>query len=653
MNRLAHERSPYLRKAALQKVEWHPWSEEAFEKARREDKPVFLSTGAVWCHWCHVMARECFENDEIAEVMNRGFVNIKLDRDERPDIDRAYQQAVASMGRGSGWPLSVFLTSDKKPFFGGTYFPPSDVQGRPGFRKILDAVIEFYRTRPGEVMSFAAKVVAAMKSDDFNPEGISEALLDEAEKKILSVLDSRNGGFGDAPKFPMPAALEFLMRLAVRGHHAAADGAFLTLNAMARGGIQDHLGGGFHRYSVDEAWLVPHFEKMADDNAGLLQNYIQGYALFGDERMETVARGILHFTREELSDPSAGFFASQDADTGVDEGGYFTWTAREMRRLLNAEEYEVVGLHLFHPHGALPHDPEKNVLAVRMEPSMIAEETGKSRETVQNLIDTAKLKLLTARQKRVSPFVDTTLYTSLNGMMISAYLHAFMAFRDPGLRELGLKGIERVLRDRFDGTRLSHSPGVPALLDDYVHLADALVTAYEASADQFYLKRAEDLMKECKCIFFDAVAGGYFDTGVEVLGNRSKTIQDIPHPSANSLAITLLLKLASMTGNPDYRREAEQALMLFAGTARSMGVHAGSYFCSLDAFYHMITLKIEADPESELAHAARFRAVASRSAIVYGAGNGRIIPCSANGCYAPLSDKAQLDAFFKHRASSV
>ncbi len=652
MNRLSNERSPYLKKAASQKVEWHPWSEEAFEKAGREEKPVFLSTGAVWCHWCHVMARECFESDEIAEVMNRNFVNIKLDRDERPDIDRVYQQAVASMGGGSGWPLSVFLTADKKPFFGGTYFPPSDAQGRPGFRKILAAVLDFYRTRPGEVMSFAEKVADAIKPDDFTPEGISEALLDEAENKILSILDTRNGGFGDAPKFPMSATLEFLMRLAARGHRAAADGARLTLFAMARGGIQDHLGGGFHRYSVDDAWLVPHFEKMADDNAGLLQNYIQGYALFGNERMKTVARDILRFTREQLSDPSGGFFASQDADTGADEGGYFTWTAREMRQVLNAEEYEVISLHLFHPHGSLPHDPQRNVLAVRMEPSTIAEQTGKSREAVQNLIETAKLKLLKARQKRARPFVDTTLYTSLNGMMISACLRGFMAFRDPALRELGLKGLERVFQDCFDGNGLSHAPGVPALLDDYVHLLDALITAYEASATQLYLSRAEDLMKECRRVLFDATEGGYFDTGTEVLGIRSKRIQDVPHPAANSLAITLQLKLASIKGNSDYRREAEQELMLFAGTARSLGVHAGSYFCSLDSFYHMLTFRVEAEPESELAQAARIRAVASRSAIVYGEEKGRIIPCTPNACYEPLFDEAGLDDFLRNRVCS-
>ena len=450
MNRLANEKSAYLQHAAHQKIDWHPWSEEAFELARHEDKPVFLSTGAVWCHWCHVMAKESFEDEETARILNEHFIAIKLDRDERPDIDRRYQQAVAAMGSGGGWPLSVFLTPDKRPFYGGTYFPPKDLQGRPGFKNVLRSVSSFYKTKREEINNYSQRVMEAIKPEALYPSDLGEAMIDEAEKAMLALSDTRNGGFGNAPKFPMPGALEFLIRRAARnGGSSAGDAARRTLVAMAAGGFHDHLGGGFHRYSVDEAWRIPHFEKMADDNAGLLRNYVDGYAVFGDVRFLDVARGILAFTREVLSDPRGGFFASQDADvTPDDEGGYFIWTEDEFRKALDPEEYALLSSYLLHEQGSMHHDPAKKVLFTTRSIEEIATGLGKNVQDMDRIIQAGQKKLLNARQKRETPFIDKTLYTSLNGMLISAYFHAFAVLGDEEVREFAVKSLERVLAER-------------------------------------------------------------------------------------------------------------------------------------------------------------------------------------------------------------
>jgi uncharacterized protein YyaL (SSP411 family) len=644
MNRLANEKSAYLKHAAHQKVDWYSWSDEAFERARREDKPVFLSTGAVWCHWCHVMAKESFEDDETAGFLNGLFISVKLDRDERPDIDRRYQQAVAAMGSGGGWPLSVFLTPEKEPFFGGTYFPPEDIHGRPGFKKVLKAVSDFYKTKRGEAGEYARKVMEALKHEALSMGDINEPLLAEAERAMLSLVDHENGGFGIAPKFPMPGAVEFFLRRSVKSaDRSSGHAAHRILEAMAGGGFHDQLGGGFHRYSVDAAWIVPHFEKMADDNAGLLKNYIDGYAMFGDERFRDVAMGIITFTREVLSDPTGGFYASQDADvTPDDEGGHFTWTEEEFRDVLDPEEYAVLAAFLLHDSGRMHHAPEKNVLYAPRPLQEIAKSLGKNVDDLQRLIQSGKKKLLAARTRREAPFIDTTRYASLNGMLISAYFHAFAVLGDESIREFGVKSLERILRERLVNGRLTHTEDVPAVLDDYVNLIDALIAAYEATAEQRYLQQADELMTVCLQKFYDAGEGGFFDTEEEVLGTRLKRIEDVPHPSANAVAIMVLLKLFLLTGKDGYRRSAEQTLRIFAGVAREMNVHAGSYFCALEALFRMLKLTVEAAPEGGLAKAARALAGQTYTAIVYGEDHGRVIPCKQNVCHEPLMDPARL-----------
>ncbi|HUI68130.1 MAG TPA: thioredoxin domain-containing protein [Nitrospirota bacterium] len=646
MNRLANEKSAYLHHAAYQKVDWYPWSEEAFDRARREDKPLFLSTGAVWCHWCHVMARQCFENDDIVDIMNELFINIKLDRDERPDIDRRYQQAVAAMGAGSGWPLSVFLTPDKKPFFGGTYFPPEDMQGRPGFKNVLSAVSNFYKTKRGDVAAYSSQVMDILKPEVLIPDDLHKSSLDEAVKGILSHFDSQHGGFGTSPKFPMPGALEFLLRrYSVIQDKAIGDAVRRTLDAMARGGFHDQIGGGFHRYSVDEAWIVPHFEKMADDNAWLLRNYIDAYAVFGDERFKDVARGIIDFTRDVLSDPLGGFHASQDADVAPDdEGGYFTWTDDEFKKVLTDEEYAVLTLHLFHERGNMHHNPSKKVLAVAQVPEEIAANLGKSVAEVSEAIRRGKEKLLRERSVRKAPFVDRTLYTSLNGMLITSYLQAYRLLGDPSLKDFALLSLNRILRDRLMGNTVYHSEGVTAVLDDIIYLIEALIAAYEGTGMRIHLDRADALMTECMERFGDD-GGGFFDTEGEVLGTRLRRVEDIPHPSANAIAVILLLKLFRMTGKESFRIASEKTLKIFSRDAREMGIHAGTYFCALDAYFSMLILTVEADPESDLCRAARALS-GPYSTILYGADKGRVIPCINETCYEPITDPARLKDFF-------
>jgi uncharacterized protein YyaL (SSP411 family) len=646
VNRLANAKSAYLYHAAYQKVDWYPWSEEAFDRARREDKPLFLSTGAVWCHWCHVMAKQCFENDDIVNIMNELFINIKLDRDERPDIDRRYQQAVAAMGAGSGWPLSVFLTPDKKPFFGGTYFPPEDMQGRPGFKNVLGAVSNFYKTKRGDVAVYSSQVMDTLQAEVLLPDDLKKSFLDEAVKDILSHFDSQHGGFGTSPKFPMPGALEFLLRrFSVIRDTATGDAVRKTLDAMARGGFHDQIGGGFHRYSVDEAWIVPHFEKMADDNAWLLRNYIDAYAVFGDERFKDVARGIIAFTRDVLSDDGGGFHASQDADvTPDDEGGYFTWTDDDFKKVLTDEEYAVLTLHLLHERGYMHHDPSKKVLAVAHVPEDIAAKLGRPFVDVSEMIQCGKEKLLRERSARKAPFVDKTLYTSLNGMLITSYLQAYRLLGDPSLKDFALLSLDRILRDRLLGNTVYHSEGVPAVLDDIIYLIEALIAAYEATGMRSHLDHADALMTECMERFGDE-GGGFFDTEGEVLGTRLRRIEDIPHPSANAIAVTLLLKLFRLTGKESYRIASEKALKIFCRAAREMGIHAGTYFYALDAYFSMLILTVEADPGSDLSRAARALS-GPFSTILYGSDNGRVIPCINETCFEPIYDPARLKDFF-------
>jgi uncharacterized protein YyaL (SSP411 family) len=649
MNRLSQEKSPYLKHAAGQLIDWYPWCEEAFERAAKEDKPVFLSTGAVWCHWCHVMAKESFADEVIAGILNENFVSVKLDRDERPDIDKRYQRAVSAMGNGSGWPLSVFLTPQKKPFFGGTYFPPEDRQGRPGFGKVLKAVSEFYKTRRGEIDGYAERLLVALKGESSSFGEIDKALLDHAESSMLSAFDPEHGGFGTAPKFPAPGAIEFFMnRYYFSREETVGYAVRKTLEAMARGGFHDQLGGGFHRYSTDEAWIIPHFEKMADDNAWLLRNYSCAYAIFGSEYFKSVAEGIIRFSRDVLSDPEGGFYASQDADvTPDDEGGYFTWQDEDLNNLLSEEEYRVMKMLYFSDRGSMHHDESKKVLFIAMEPEDIAAVTGFELGKVLEIIGSARGKMLRERNARTEPFIDKTLYSGLNGMFISAYLAAYRVLGDPKVKDFALKSLERIWNGCISDGELLHSVGVKGLLDDYVYIMTAMIDAYEVEAEPVYLRHAEKIAGLCIKKFWDEGPGGFFDTDEEVLGVRLKAVEDIPHPSANSVGIMQLLRLHFITGEEEYYRRAKEGLKTFAGSAFDLSIHAGYYFCATDAYFNMIKLTVGTQAESKLA-AAAVNLFRPYKTVVHNAENGCVTPCLASGaCLEPICDAAALRKFLE------
>jgi hypothetical protein len=649
LNRLSAEKSPYLRHAASQEIDWYPWGEEAFEMAEREGKPVFLSSGAAWCHWCHVMAKECFENGEIAKLLNEDFISIKMDRDERPDIDRRYQRAVSAMGSGSGWPLSVFLTPDKKPFFGGTYFPPEDSPGWPGFKRVLETVAELYQSKKSELTEYGRKLLASLKPKPI-PEGrINEFLIQQAVTSIISQFDPQNGGFGSAPKFPMSGTLEFLMNTYfLTGDELAGLAVRKTLESMAKGGICDQIGGGFHRYSVDAAWIIPHFEKMADDNAWLLRNYIDAYSVFGNGFFKDIALGVIHYTRDVLSDPEGGFYASQDADVvPEDEGGYFIWTEEDFRRVLDTEEYKILSAHLLNDRGSMDHDEAKKVLFVSMDAREIAERMGMGEKMVSATIELGKRKLIEERNRRATPFIDRTFYTSLNGMLISAYLRAFRVLGDREIKDVALLSLERIMRNHFTHDELFHTEGVKAVLDDYIYLTDALITAYEVTGTLLYLQQAERLMELCLNRFRDEEEGGFFDTESEIIGMRLRGVEDVPHPSANSLGIILLLKLSLMTGKETYRRHAEKSLKSFSYAAKNPDIQYGYYFCAVDAYFHMLKLTLQVSPASGLTETA-LSSFSPYLSIVYGDDKGDVIPCVRDVCYEPINNPEDLKDFLKN-----
>ncbi len=433
-NSLARASSAYLRSAMHQPIQWHEWGEEAFATAQRENKPVLLDIGAVWCHWCHVMDRESYESAEVAAIINQNFIAVKVDRDERPDVDSRYQLAVSAIAGTGGWPLTVFLTPEGKPFYGGTYFPPVDQWGRPSFRKILLAISEAYRERRDEVLESANQTMQMLSTAegfagrhaDFSPR-----LIGVMVQSALPIFDEKHGGFGGAPKFPHSSAIDLLIDWYTRTREERVLTVITTtLTKMAQGGVYDQLAGGFHRYSVDERWIVPHFEKMAYDNSELLKNYVHGYQLLGHEFYAHVARDIVRWMDEWLSDREhGGFYASQDADISLDDDGdYFTWTVGEAKAVLTGPEFEAASLHFdINEVGEMHHNTAKNVLWVAALPEDIAARTGRPVAEVLDLLASAKTRMYAARLQRPTPFVDKTVYVNWNAMCVSAYLQAAQA----------------------------------------------------------------------------------------------------------------------------------------------------------------------------------------------------------------------------------
>jgi uncharacterized protein YyaL (SSP411 family) len=614
-NSLAHSASPYLRSAAHQPVQWLEWGDAAFERAGSEDKPIFLDIGAVWCHWCHVIDRESYENEEIARLINQHYVPVKVDRDERPDIDARYQMAISALTGQGGWPLTAFLTPDGKPFYGGTYFPPDDRYGRPGMKRVLETIASNYRSRRAEIYASADQIGEALgRAEKYEAAGAAArradiSVVDEIAPDIEAMYDSAHGGFGRAPKFPHPAAVELLLdRYLERGERRWLDIVVSTLEAMGRGGVYDQIGGGFHRYSVDEHWRVPHFEKMSYDNAGLLVNYVHAYKLTRNEFFREIALGILGFVESVLSRAGGGFYASQDADYSLDDDGdYFTWTLDEVKAALSEQEARAASLRYgVESIGEMHHNPAKNVLFIDQPLEAVAARMGLTTAEVESILSRAKSKMLAARALRPTPFVDTSLYAGWNAMMASAFLEAYKVLGLEGARDRALMALDLFLEHGWDVSRgvahvLAEANGTPGpvepmnlgasnltasnydLLDDQVLMATALLDAFEVTGQQRYFDRALDLGQVVLRRFGDESKGGFFDTALDAAGRQGalnvtrKAIQDSPTPAGNSVAAAVLDRLATVADRQEFREQAEKTLNLFSSKAREYGLYAGTY----------------------------------------------------------------------------
>ena len=596
-NQLATEASAYLKSAAHQPVHWLPWSDAAFARARAEHKPILLDIGAVWCHWCHVMDGESYEDPAVAELLNRDFVCVKVDRDERPDVDSRYQRAVQALSGQGGWPLTAFLTPDGEVFFGGTYFPPdNNAYGRPGFRRVLMEIARAFREE-GERVTTNARAIrehVVQTLDEAKPGEVSADLISGAADQMARLFDVRYGGFGSAPKFPHPAALEFLL---ARWHDGKGGLAWQreiiekTLTGMARGGIRDHVGGGFHRYAVDERWIVPHFEKMSYDNSELLRAYLSAYQAFGTPLFREVATGIVDWVLEVMADKERGAFAtSQDADlTFGDDGDYWTWTVEEAKAALTERE-SAVAARVFdiQETGEMHHNPKKNVLWWKQDPAG---------EDDWPVLRAAIQKLKAARDRRKAPFVDRTAYVNWNAMMAGAFLQAGAVLDRPECNATALRVLERIWTEAWDeGRGMGHVLGRAdprGMLDDNVQSAAAFLDAYEATGETAWRDRATRVMTYCGTAHGDG-SGGYFDiaagiNGTAYLATRAKPVQDAPTPSPNGVAGLVLARLAALTDKPEWRTQLARHLQAFAGSARELSLYGSTLLRAIDWAVNPVT----------------------------------------------------------------
>jgi uncharacterized protein YyaL (SSP411 family) len=692
-NRLQNSASPYLRSASHQPIDWHEWNEEAFACAKAEDKPILLDIGAVWCHWCHVIDRESYENPAISKIINEHFVAIKVDRDERPDVDSRYQSAISAISGQGGWPLTGFLLPDGKPFFGGTYFPPEDQMGRPGFRRVLLAVADsFMNKRPDLIRAADSLSDAVAQAETFTgAHGSFDAgVVDSQIGSLTQLFDIRNGGFGKAPKFPHCSSLDLILerhqQLATSGgdksQHLLAM-AETTLEKMARG---------FHRYSVDETWLVPHFEKMSYDNSELLKNYLHGWQLTQNPLLKQTAEGIITWVNEVLSDQhQGGFYASQDADYSLDDDGdYFTWTLQELRSALLPEEARVMEMYYdVLAQGEMHHNPAKNVLWVAREPQEIAAQLATEASVVRLTIARAKNKMLAARSPRPTPYVDQTLYVSWNAMFVSAYLEAARTLQDPlGLscRAFALKTLDRMLAEAWSEEKgFAHRIGGPPLagsLDDQVFGVLALLDGYEATLNEKYFRAAQRTIDLAVEKYGDTERGGFFDRACDAppmcgLDVGRKPFQDSPTPGANSVAAIALIRMHAFSNESKYQQWAQKTLEAFAGIAPQYGMFAATYGLAASLFAHHPVQIVILGPANDVA--AKSLEAAANSIFRLGKSVLRILPgttpaslplalretilhlpqdqaialvCSGNTCFPPSNNPEQLKVLIMGKASS-
>jgi hypothetical protein len=600
-NALVHASSAYLKSAEHQPTQWREWGSDAFAQAKAEDKPILLDVGAVWCHWCHVMDRESYESAEIAAIINTHFIPVKVDRDERPDVDARYQTAVAAISGQGGWPLTVFLTPEGKPFFGGTYFPPQDSYGRPSFQRILLAISQAFRERRSEVESESEGLMHALAhsegmqghSGEFSPR-----IVEQMVQSALGAFDRENGGFSTAPKFPHPPVIDLLLDWYTRtGEEHVGKVVTTTLEKMARGGVYDQLAGGFHRYSVDERWCVPHFEKMSYDNSELLKNYVHAWQATGYSFFADVARDILRWMRGWLSDRErGGYYGSQDADIDLhDDGGYFTWSLEEARAALTRDEFAVAAAHYdIGERGEMTHDPAQNVLWVSESVEQIASSQNRTITSTEDLLNSAKNKLYAARLMRPVPLIDRTLYTNWNALCISAVLQTTRVLVEPDEQAFALRSLDRLMAEAYEPeSGLLHviayadngaSQRPSGVLDDYAFTVLACLDAYEATSNLRYYEQAQEISERMISGFHDETGGGFFDIdnaslagSVGALTARRKPFQDSPTPAGDSAAALALLRLHALSGEQRLHDLAEGTLEVFAGVAEQFGIYAATY----------------------------------------------------------------------------
>lgn len=599
-NRLINETSPYLLQHAHNPVDWYPWGPEALEKARREDKPIFLSIGYAACHWCHVMEHESFEDSQTAGLLNEYFVPIKVDREERPDLDSIYMNAVVAMTGQGGWPMSMFLTPDGVPFYGGTYFPNRRRHGLPAFTDVLQGIAEAWQNRRDEVLSSGSQIIAALKGGELAGAGQGDAplearTLDEALEKIYRSFDRTNGGWGGAPKFPQAMTVEFLMRRYVATHEEFILNIITkTLDKMARGGIYDQLGGGFHRYATDAIWLVPHFEKMLYDNAQLARVYLHAYQVTGNEFYKRITTEILDYVAREMADANGGFYSSQDADSEGHEGEFFVWTAEEIRSVLGGS---ASGLLIVSKTKTDANDAAlfmdaygvtaqgnfegKTILNLARDVDVLEAMHKLSAAEIERKLEQARQKLFIARERRIKPARDEKILTGWNGLMLAAFAEAARVLKRLDYRKTAERNADFLLAYMTkDGGRTTNDKGArPNLrllrsykdgqarlngyLEDYANLAEGLLTLYETTFDARWFVAARDLADSMLEHFADP-AGGFFDTSddAEALVTRPKDLQDNAVPSGNAMAATVLLKLGAFTGEGRYSDAAERALRM-------------------------------------------------------------------------------------------
>jgi uncharacterized protein YyaL (SSP411 family) len=593
-NRLEKETSPYLLQHKDNPVDWYPWGEEAFEKARAEDRPVLLSVGYSACHWCHVMERESFEDEATARIMNEHFVNVKVDREERPDVDSIYMSATQAMTRSGGWPMTVFMTPDGAPFYAGTYFPPVPSRGMPSFTQLLTTLADAYENRRDEVLESANGVreyLQAATSSSIPPAGVSEALLDGAAASLVGQLDNRFGGFGGAPKFPQAMNLEVLLRSHKRnGDQAALAGVEHTCRQMANGGIYDQLGGGFARYSVDEYWLVPHFEKMLYDNALLARLYLETYQATGDAFYRRIAEETLDYVLRDMTSPEGGFYSAEDADSEGEEGKFYVWTPGEIESALGPDDAKLAARYWDVTERG--NFEGKNILNVPRPPEAVAREFGISTEELQDRIVGIRAKLLAKRDERVRPGLDDKVLSAWNGLMLRALALAIRVTGRDDYREAAERNASFLLdRLKVDGRlRRSYKDGRARLngyLEDYACVADGLVALYEATFEARWLREAAALADAMNELFWDEERGAFYDTPAdhERLVTRPRDVYDNASPSGTSVAAEVLLKLALLLDREQYRARAE---VIFEDLSGGMAQIPGAFGRLLSALdFHL------------------------------------------------------------------